>query len=240
MSTIATRSCSHTKSVLKEASAEFFAAVHHCQSALLFERRDKPTQRRHGAKTQVHDSLEFAQLFATLRRSVIALFECFLSCMDEESNGIVAMNDSADTRASQTNSGMPEFYFRIRFRIESAVASWPREFAIITAWATTGQSWSLQRNVSADEVLRIELVRSAFWHHRITGYGPDTGHSEPGWAVETDFITACAIGRRFLQHAIYFVSNDTLSVAPCDPSAMPTTIGSFRDRLDDITPGPLV
>jgi hypothetical protein len=144
------------------------------------------------------------------------------------------MGDSADMTRSQSLSGMPEFYFQTRFRIESPVALWPREFAIITAWATTGQAWSFHRNVTADEALRVDLVRSRFWHHRITGYGPDSGHSEPGWAVETDFTTACEIGRRFLQHAVYFVSSDTLSVAQCDPAATLIEMGSFRDRLDDM------
>lgn len=134
-------------------------------------------------------------------------------------------------------SGLPSFYFSTRFRIDSPVAFWPGEFAIITAWATTGQSWSMERNVSADEALRQELISAALWHHRVTGYGPDTGHSEPGWAVETNFSMACEIGRRFLQHAIYFVSGDTLSVAQCAPSASLIQVGSFRDRLDGNTPG---
>ena len=55
----------------------------------------------------------------------------------------------------------------------------PKEFAIISAYATTGEKWSAERNQQADERLQKQLVEKGAWLRSVIGYAPDTGHNEP-------------------------------------------------------------
>ena len=127
---------------------------------------------------------------------------------------------------------MPVAYFETRFSRESVWDDWPSEFAILTAWATTGELWTDERNQMADKVLVTELLLLSNWVRRLTGYSQATGHAEPGWAVQLDFETACDIGQKYLQDAMYFVSGDTLSISYCDIHRLPVIVGAFRRRLN--------
>jgi hypothetical protein len=122
-------------------------------------------------------------------------------------------------------------YLETHFRQEQPFSDWPEEFAIITAFATTGETWTAEQNESADRALEDELQGSGRWYQRLTGYSPTTGHAEPGWAVEIPLAEACNLGLRYLQDAIYFVSGDELRVILCDESGERLLIGSFRERV---------
>ncbi len=67
---------------------------------------------------------------------------------------------------------------------------------------------------------------------RLTGYDPDTGHAEPGWAVEMRFEAACDLGLRFRQDAIFWVSGNRVCVAKCGPDGERSEVGLFSDRFD--------
>ncbi len=127
----------------------------------------------------------------------------------------------------------PAEYFDVRFSVPDCevAPAWPAEFAILTAYATTGQTWSTERNVGADRELAAWCDASGLPRQRITGYSPITGHAEPGWAISLDFSVACRLGVRFRQHACFFVQADELWVVACSAPAQRTRIGSFRDRL---------
>lgn len=122
-------------------------------------------------------------------------------------------------------------YLETRFRQELAFSDWPEKFAIITAFATTGETWTAEQNETADQALESELRGNCQWHKRLTGYSPETGHAEPGWAVEMVLSDACDLGLRYLQDAIYFVSGDELRVILCGEPREHFLIGSFRERL---------
>lgn len=66
---------------------------------------------------------------------------------------------------------------------------------------------------------------------RITGYAPDTAHSEKGWMVNCGWEEGSDIGLVSKQDAIYFVSNNMLSVTYCDGRRELTNVGSFKDRV---------
>jgi hypothetical protein len=121
-------------------------------------------------------------------------------------------------------------YFETRFRTPRSVHRWPATFAIITAYATTGASWSAEENERAD--LRLEEALGDRWRERITGYSPTTGHAEPGWAVMLPFHEACDLGERFDQDAVYLVEADDLFVSYCDDRRALVRVGSFMERLD--------
>ena len=107
----------------------------------------------------------------------------------------------------------------------------PKEFAIISAYATTGEKWSTERNQQADERLQKQLVEKGAWLRSVTGYAPDTGNNEPYWATAISFDEGCDIGEEFLQDAIYYVEGDQLYVSHCDSRRAKTSISKFSLKI---------
>lgn len=128
--------------------------------------------------------------------------------------------------------GLPDFYFLTQFRDQEADCIWPSEFSIITAHATTGQEWGSEENEAADSALSDEFRGDGKWIARITGYSPVTGHAEPGWAAAIGWETACDLGSKYKQDAIYHVKGDELFVSYCDGRRALVPVGMFRERLD--------
>ena len=141
-------------------------------------------------------------------------------------------------RRAVTRTHMHPAYFEVRFRSPKRWRSWPDAFAIVTAYATTGEAWSDSRNREADrrleEVLRAwsEGGQEGWAPRRVTGFSPATGHAEPGWAVPMSFEEACELGLRFCQDALFWVEDDALYVSYCDHRRALVSVGSFRDRLE--------
>jgi hypothetical protein len=108
---------------------------------------------------------------------------------------------------------------------------WPKEFVILSAYATTGERWSDEANERAHRALVAELAGLCVWMFEVTGFSPTTDHAEPGFAVEVDLEQARAIGRRFRQDAIYHVRGDVLSVTHCDEGDALVRVGSFAERV---------
>ncbi len=128
-------------------------------------------------------------------------------------------------------SMLPE-YFAVRFRLAADFADWPAAFAVVTAYATTGETWEQKRNDAADRALADELSAQGGFMRRIVGYSPTTDHAEPGFAAELSFDAACDLGRRYLQDAVYYVRGDALFVSFVDARRGLVPVGSFRERLD--------
>jgi len=126
---------------------------------------------------------------------------------------------------------MSPAYFETHFQLEGSDANWPSKFAIVTAYNTTDETWSPERNSAADRDLTAELAAIDVWRRQITGYSPSTGHAEPGWAVELSLNDACDLGFRYKQDAIYYVTGDELWVSFCDNRRQLVRVGSFSDRL---------
>lgn len=122
-------------------------------------------------------------------------------------------------------------YAATLFRITSLPPRWPSEFVIVTAYAPTGQEWSDEMNIAADQSLEAELRSLDVWRLRITGYSPDGGHSEPSWAVELPIEEGRKIGRHFGQDAIFVIRADALGYASCRGDGKVTWFGAFQERL---------
>ena len=128
---------------------------------------------------------------------------------------------------------MREQYFENRFRLESRPAAWPAEFILITGYATTGEVWTLERNEAANARLRERLQALGCWMHPITGYSIKSGHAEPGWAVEVSVEEGCALGREFLQDAIYVIREGVLWYAVCALEGRELVeVGPFEPLVD--------
>lgn len=123
-------------------------------------------------------------------------------------------------------------YLETRFRASEPVPEWPREFVIISAYATTGESWAPVENEAADCHLASELAARGGWLVRLIGYSPNGGHAEPSWAMALPLDIACDIGRQYRQDAIYHVHGDKLSVRRCGEVGEVAFVGSFRERLE--------
>jgi len=130
------------------------------------------------------------------------------------------------------DSGIHPAYFNVRFRGPWPDRDHPDEFAIITAYATTGETWPDERNRAADLELENELRRTGRWMRRLTGYDLETGHAEPGWAAEIGFDPANDLGLRFQQDAIFWISENRVWVAKCGPGGERSEVGLFSDRFD--------
>ncbi len=123
-------------------------------------------------------------------------------------------------------------YSKVRFRGPWSDRSHPDEFAIITAYATTGATWPDERNRAAGLELENELRGTGCWMRRLTGYDPETGHAEPGWAVGIRFEEAMDLGRRFRQDAIFWISANRVWVAKCASDLQSAAGGPFSDRFE--------
>ncbi|WP_373058004.1 DUF3293 domain-containing protein [Gemmatimonas sp.] len=123
-------------------------------------------------------------------------------------------------------------YFETRFRIDHALDSWPVNFAIITAYTTTGECWTESENSLADAELEQVLRGRGVEPSRIAGYSPSTGHEERGWACSLSVHDAFEIGMQFRQDAIYVVVNSMLYVTYCDQRRKLVPVAPFVDRLD--------
>ncbi len=129
------------------------------------------------------------------------------------------------------SAGMHPAYAETHFHCPAPLDTCPGEFAIITAHATTGETWTDAQNAAADIELEKQLREKGVWVRRITGYSPTSLHAEPGWAAALSFEEACVLGSRFKQDAIYFVRGGTLFVSHCDQRRKLVEIGSFLPRL---------
>lgn len=137
-----------------------------------------------------------------------------------------------DDESEASQGGLHPAYFGIRFRREGETApEWPKEFVIITAYATTGERWSDDKNTAASAALYEKLVLRELWIEPLTGYDPESGHAEPGYAVVLPMEEARELGRRFRQDAIFHVLGDALSVTRCEGGSPLVLVGRFRERL---------
>ena len=127
---------------------------------------------------------------------------------------------------------MHSAYFETRFTFPGGRPELPASFAIISAFATTGQTWTPERNAKADRALQHELVTRGALPLRVIGSSPDGGHREPSWCAELRLEEARQIGRHFLQDAIYWVEEGMLWVTGCGVPNQRVEVGPFRDHLD--------
>lgn len=144
---------------------------------------------------------------------------------------LVRSTTDSDDCQLLTQAAMHPAYFETHFDAHGFTGPWPREFVIITAYATTGEEWSQNENETASRLLERELERRKIWRQPVTGFSPSTGHAEPGWAAELTFPDACDLGLVFHQDAIYHVRDNHLSVSYCDERRRKILVGTFQDRL---------
>jgi len=103
-----------------------------------------------------------------------------------------------------------EAYKSTVFQYQDFPADWPKSFAILTAYATTGETWTDEQNKDADQKLEAELRKGDYRIHRISGYSKDLKTHEEGWAVVMDLKTAWNLAVKYKQVALFYYQNDDL------------------------------
>ena len=103
-----------------------------------------------------------------------------------------------------------EEYKSTVFEYQDFPNDWPTSFAILTAYATTGETWTSAQNVAADRQLEAELRKSGYRIHRISGYSKDLKTYEEGWAVVMDLKPAWDLAVKYKQVALFYYENDEL------------------------------
>jgi hypothetical protein len=103
-----------------------------------------------------------------------------------------------------------EEYKSTVFQYQDFPADWPSSFAILTAYATTGETWTDAQNKEADQKLEAELRQGGHRIHRISGYSKDLKTHEEGWAVVMDLKTAWNLAVKYKQVALFYYQNDDL------------------------------
>jgi len=134
---------------------------------------------------------------------------------------------SEHDRPSEVIDEFHSAYFQVEF-ISATSKSLPENFAIITGYATTGESWTEEKNKQADKELFDHLLSLGCSPLRVTGFSPESGHNEPGWAVDLDCEVACDIGKKFKQDAIFVVQGKTLYLLKCGTARNPVHVGEFK------------
>ena len=103
-----------------------------------------------------------------------------------------------------------EAYKSTVFEYQDFPKDWPKDFAILTAYATTGETWTDEQNKDADQKLEAELRKGGYRIHRISGYSKDLKTHEEGWAVVMDLKTAWNLAVKYKQVALFYYQNDDL------------------------------
>jgi hypothetical protein len=124
---------------------------------------------------------------------------------------------------------LPTHYFQRTFSSAHRITHWPIHFAIIIA---PTQSTSPTRDLDKvyTEDLHTYLKENFSWFRFMAVTDPDNQASTPCWAVNSEWQQACEIGLSYGLEAIYFVSDNTLSVSYCDERRKPIFVDAFLNR----------
>lgn len=116
---------------------------------------------------------------------------------------------------------LPRPYFVKTFHSEENITHWPIHFAIIPSPSeqTTEQEAELQY-----------LRKHYSWVRRLTLYDNNSEQSQNCWAVNMGWQQACQTGIEFGQEAVFYVSDNTLSVTFCDERRKPFIVDGFLKR----------
>jgi hypothetical protein len=124
---------------------------------------------------------------------------------------------------------LPE-YFDALFIPDEADVGWPAEFWVITA-CDPYSSGATGNDAAATRALAERLKLLGVWQTPVRGTSPDRRHTEASFAIAgLERAGVLALGREFLQNAVFHVVEDALSVVACaDGKEAPA--GSFRARI---------
>jgi len=134
-----------------------------------------------------------------------------------------------------------EEYKSTVFKYQNFPKDWPKSFAILTAYATTGETWTPEQNIEADRQLEAELKKGGHRIHRISGYSKDLDTHEEGWAVVMDLKPAWDLAVKYKQVALFYYQTDELLLVYSKDfsrydEAIVKVLPSFKDSVRPYLP----
>ena len=134
-----------------------------------------------------------------------------------------------------------EEYKSTVFEYQNFPKDWPKSFAILTAYATTGETWTDAQNIAADGQLEAELKKGGHRIHRISGYSKDLDTHEEGWAVVMDLKPAWDLAVKYKQVALFYYQEDELLLVYSKEfsrydDAIVKVVPSFKDSVRPYLP----
>ena len=127
------------------------------------------------------------------------------------------------------------------FEYQNFPKDWPKSFAILTAYATTGETWTPEQNIEADRQLEAELKKGGHRIHRISGYSKDLDTHEEGWAVVMNLKPAWDLAVKYKQVALFYYQDDELLLVYSKEftrhdEAIIKVVPSFKDSVQPYLP----
>jgi hypothetical protein len=117
------------------------------------------------------------------------------------------------------------------FLLPEVPASWPNNFAIITAHNPMDQKLTDSENIRRNQQL-AEWAESKIFI-KLIGSSPDRTHQEASFAVECSLKEAIEIGEQFNQRAIFYIRGANLELVKCS-SGKSKILGKFSERLEKL------
>jgi hypothetical protein len=116
---------------------------------------------------------------------------------------------------------LPTPYFLKTFRSDQTINHWPIHFAIIPSAS----------NHQTEQERELQHLRKHYsWVRCLTLHDADAEHGQNCWAVNMGWQQACQTGIEFGQEAVFYVSDNTLSVTFCDERRKPFIVDGFLKR----------
>lgn len=120
---------------------------------------------------------------------------------------------------------LPVQYFSRRFISDKKITHWPIHFAIIDL-ATSSAETGIET-----KQLQDYLEKNFSWVRPLSTLENQSKELQPCCAVNMSWLQACETGMKYGLEAVYFVSDNTLSVTYCDERRKPYVVDSFLNRF---------
>lgn len=124
---------------------------------------------------------------------------------------------------------LPE-YLTTCFTAQKPENGWPDLFFIITRCNPYSMG-ERKDDAVAIKALSEQITGAGYWYHPVDGSSPDGLHRESGFAIGgIGLEDALALGRKYLQNAIFSVTQGQLKIHGCFDGTS-ADLGTFEERL---------
>lgn len=124
---------------------------------------------------------------------------------------------------------IPGHYFKTSFSSQNNITHWPIHFAILGI-PVSSHDFNNEEN-SVAESLPDYLNNNYRWVRKLSGYNTLSQDIAQYFAVNVGWNEACDLAHSLGLEAIYYVSDNTLSVTYADERRKPLVVDSFLRRF---------
>ncbi len=103
----------------------------------------------------------------------------------------------------------------------------------MTVWNPNGGRIPAEENAVRTKRFSEELQERGLEHFPVTGFDPESDHSEPGFGILCGREEAVELGREWGQEAVFVIQNDEMVLVSCAGDEEPEALGSFTSRIQE-------